>query len=308
MKFLASNRHAAAMALILLAGMCGVAMSATVRHLSGELHPFVIAFWRNLMGGAMLLPWLPRYGAAVFRTRRWGAHLTRAAISGISMLMAFTAVTMIPLAEYVAIDFLTPVFATLFGILFFGETGRRSRWAALVVGFAGVLVVTRPGFAEINMGTLLIVSATAMWGITLPLIHSLGRTESAYTISMMAAILMTAACAPAAFLVWGWPSAAGWMWIVFMGAIGALAQITLSQSLILAEAGAVAPAEFLKLVFAAVLGYLLFDEIPEVWIWLGGALIVLSGFLLARGERPSALARTANPPMVGADHFADTLH
>jgi drug/metabolite transporter (DMT)-like permease len=273
------------MLLMVLVGACGVAMTAMVKHLSAELHPFVIAFWRNVLGGAILVPWLARYGLGILSTRRLGAHIARALLSGVAMLMAFTAVAMIPLAEYTAIDFLTPVFATLFGILFFGETVRWWRWWALAVGFAGVLVITRPGFAELNYGVLLVVAATGIWGITLPLIHSLGRTDRAYTTAMLAAILIGITCLPAALLHWTWPSAGAWLGLLLIGAMGALAQVALSQSLIMAETGAVAPVEFLKLVFAAVLGYVLFDEIPEVWIWLGGALIVLSGFLLVHGER-----------------------
>ncbi len=282
---LASNRPVRAIALMALASLCGVGMAATVRHLSGELHPFEIAFWRNLLGAVMLLPWLWRYRIASLRTRRFGTHLFRSAICTVSMMLAFTALTMIPLAEYTSIDFLSPVFGTLFGILLFGERGHWWRWAALAIGFAGMLAITRPGFAEINAGTLYILAAAAIWGIGLPLIHSLGRTETAFSTTLWAALLMAALALIPALFVWRWPSPEACLWLLFIGAIGSLSQIALSQALIIAETGAVAPADFLKLVFAAILGYVLFDEVPGFWIWLGGFLIVLAGIVLVHGER-----------------------
>lgn len=285
MKFLTSNRQVRAMLYMALASLCGVCMAATVRHLSGELHPYVIAFWRNLLGAVILLPWLPRYGLGVLRTRRFGTHVFRSFICTVSMMMAFTALTMIPLAEYTSIDFLSPVFGTLFGILIFGEKGSFWRWAALAVGFSGMLAITRPGFADINLGVFLILGGAAIWGIGLPLIHSLGRTETAFSTTMWAALLMAGFALIPAFFVWSWPSVAACFWLALLGVIGSLAQITLSKALIIAETGAVAPADFLKLVFAAILGYVLFDEIPEIWTWLGGFLIVLSGLLLVHGER-----------------------
>jgi drug/metabolite transporter (DMT)-like permease len=296
----ASNRQLRAMALMALSSLCGVAMAATVRHLSGELHPFVIAFWRNLLGAATLLPWLPRYGFVGLRTRRFGAHLLRSAICTVSMVLAFTAVSMIPLAEYTSIDFLSPVFGTLFGILVFGEKGHWYRWAALAIGFAGMLAITRPGFAEINAGVFYILAAAAMWGIALPMIHHLGRTESAFATTMWAAILMAGLALVPAIFVWSWPSLAACLWLAFLGVIGSVAQVALSKALIIAETGAVAPADFLKLVFAAILGFILFGEVPAIWTWLGGSLIVLAGLLLVNGERlsrhrPSAAGPTPPP-------------
>lgn len=285
MNFLASNRQVRAMALMALASLCGVGMAATVRHLSADLHPFVIAFWRNLLGAVTLLPWLPRYGFAGLRSRRFGTHLFRSAICTVSMVLAFTAVSMIPLAEYTSIDFLSPVFGTLFGILLFGERATPWRWAALAVGFAGMLAITRPGFAEISPGTLFILTAAALWGIGLPLIHSLGRTETAFATTMWAALMMAGLGLIPALFVWSWPSLTGCLWLIFLGVIGSVAQVALSQALIIAETGAVAPADFLKLVFAAILGFVLFGEVPALWTWLGGFMIVLSGFLLVHGER-----------------------
>jgi len=271
--------------LMVVSTLCAVGMIVCVRRVSAELHPFVIAFWRNLFGALVLFPWLiPNYRFAL-ATRRFGTHVLRAVVSIGAMLAGFMAMALIPVAQFTALNFLTPLFATLSAILFVGEKGRLWRWAALGIGFAGMLVLVRPGISDTSIGVLFAIGSAAIWGLGLTVIRSLGRTEKAITTTLWAAILMALLSVGPAFPYWHWPAAPTFVWLIAIGLIGSLSQIALAQALIIAEAGAIMPLDFLKLIWAAGLGFMVFGEIPDVWTWVGGSIIFTSGLILLLGER-----------------------
>lgn len=281
------GRKYAAMLLMTASAVGGVTMSACVREVSSELHPVVITFWRQFLGTILLLPWLTWYGSEFLATRRFGMHAVRSIITVSSMVCAFMSVSMIPLAQHTAISFLSPAFATLFAILFLGEKAKLSRCLALAVGFIGMVIILRPGASFIGAGVFFTIASALIWGVGLAVIRALGKTESAFTTTLWSSVLMSVFALPLALWQWNWPSATGWMWLGAIAVIGSLGQLALSQALVMAEAGAVAPTDFLKLVWAAILGYLAFGQVPDAWAWTGGTIVVCSGMILVFGERAS---------------------
>src|SRR5690606_4502526 len=168
---------------MVLAAALFASMHGTVRLVSFELHPFVVAFFRNLIGFAVLLPLLMRGGAALFMTGRFGMHTVRAAINSVSMLMWFTALSMIPLAEATALSLTGPLFVTLGAIVAFGERVRAWRWVALGLGACGALLIIRPGFEAAHIGMLLAIGSAATAGISKLFAKSLTRTDDPTTIA-----------------------------------------------------------------------------------------------------------------------------
>ena len=142
-------------ALIVIGSALFAAMHAGVRFVSAGVHPFEIAFFRNLFGFLVFTPMLVRSGPMMLYTRRLGAHLGRGAINSFSMLAWFTALSLIPLAEATALALTGPLFVTMGAIFFLGETVRARRWIALGVGAAGTMVILRPGFADVSFGAAL---------------------------------------------------------------------------------------------------------------------------------------------------------
>ena len=135
-------------------------LNLLIRHASTELHPFQVTFFRNFFSLAFMLPWLMRAGLGGLRTRKWGLYSTRALTGLAAMLTWFYAISVMPLAEAVALNFTTPLFATVGAALFLGEVVRLRRWTATVVGFLGVLVIVRPDADAIDlMAVLVLVSA-----------------------------------------------------------------------------------------------------------------------------------------------------
>jgi len=174
---------------------------------AGEgLHPFQIAFLRNLCALTFMLPWLVRHGREGLRTERLNIHLWRSAIGLIAMLTWFSAITYLPMAEAVALNFTAPLFATAGAALILGEAVRARRWTATAVGFLGMLIILRPGFTEFTpLMTLPIVAAVFMAGSML-FVKSLSRTERPAAIVLYMNLLLTPLSLLPAGFVWQWPT------------------------------------------------------------------------------------------------------
>ncbi|MEZ5589440.1 MAG: DMT family transporter [Gammaproteobacteria bacterium] len=256
----------------------------TVRTLSNDVHPFELAFFRNFFALITLLPWFMLHGFSAIRTRRPWLHLLRASTNVSAMLCFFTAVGLIPLAQVQALGFTAPLFATLLAALLLGETVRLRRWIALIVGFIGALLIIRPGVQTIEGGALLVLLAAGFWGFTMVVIKILSRTESALTITVYMGLLMTPLALLPALFVWTWPS---WQQLALLGAgavIGTLGQLAMAQAFRVADVTVVLPLDFTKLIWAALLGYLLFAETIDNWTVLGAVVIFTSVFYIALRE------------------------
>ena len=278
-------------------------MHAIVRHLSAELHPFEIAFFRNLFGVFVLLPWLVRSRGRLLATRRFGHHGIRAALNLVAMLLFFMALGNAPLAQVQALGFTSPLFAAVLAMLLLGERLHLRRVTALVIGFGGALMVTGPFGGTVEVGAVYALVSAAFWAAALVIIKSLSRTDSSLTITAWMVLLLTPMSLLPALLVWQWPDGTQWFWLVCCGVVGTLAQALMTQALRLADATAVLPLDFLKMVWGAGLGYVLFGETPGLWTWLGGITIFVGAtYVTLRESRSGALpARPAAASPEGLD-------
>jgi drug/metabolite transporter (DMT)-like permease len=282
-----------------LAMILSVAMLALVDGIAkiaaGEgMHPFMIAFFRNLFGLVAMVPFFMRVGLARMKTTRLRMHLVRGAFHTMAMLCWFTALTLVPLAEATAMIFITPIFASIGAVLIMGEGSRLLRWASVAIGFAGMLIILRPGIADWNIGALLLIfNAITIAGVKL-MIKSLSRTDTPVTIVAYMSLTLTVFSFLPALFVWQWPNP----WLLFllasMGGIGTVAHVIQTYSYRDGEITLVEPSSYMRLVWAAAVGYLLFGEVPGIWTWIGGAVIAGGAILLLRDEiREARAARTA---------------
>lgn len=277
--------------LLLLGATIGFAsMHAVIRIASSEQHPFEIAFFRNLFGLVVLSPFLLRHGFGALRTRRLPLHAARGAVHVSAMLMFFTAVPITPLGTVAALSFTAPLFVTVGAVLVLGEVVRIRRIAALAVGFVGALVIIRPGVAALDPGSLLVLGSSAVWAGAMILIKLLSRTESSLTMTAYMAVFLTPLSSIAAAFVWRWPSPEELGWFALMGSLGTVAHLCLAQAFREADAAAVLPVDFLRLIWASVFGYLLFGEVPVLFVWIGGTIIFASTLYLAYREARVARA------------------
>lgn len=277
------------MVLMLFATLCFVGMQSLIRHIGETLPPFEVAFFRNLFGLVALAPIFLRQGLAPLKTRKLHLHAARGVIQSAGMLAFFTGVTLIPLAQTTALSFSAPLFATLLAILVLGERVRIRRITALILGFAGMLLVVRPGFAEINLGTMLIIGSSLTWGIAIAIIKSMSSTESSATLTVYMGLFLTPITGVFAFFVWVTPSWEQLGLLFIVGVLGTLGHLAFAQSFRKADSTAVLPLDFTRLIWASIAGFLIWNEIPDAWAWIGGSVIFASATYIA--YRESRLAK-----------------
>lgn len=222
----------------------------------------------------------------LFRMNRPGLVVARSACSVGAMLCAFYAFTTVPLAEAYALIFLMPLFATLLSIPLSGEHIGWRRWTAIAVGFAGVMLVVRPGFRELHLGHLSAACSAAFGGAGLALLRVIGGTEKRTSIlaTLYAAIVTVSGIL--AIPVFARPGLADIGIILLGGLAGGLAQIVIVYATRHAPASRVAPAQYSQIMWAVFFGAVFFSEIPDAWVFVGMVFVVGSGlFTFFREEK-----------------------
>ncbi|MEP1090495.1 MAG: DMT family transporter [Rhizobiaceae bacterium] len=287
------NRQTPVMRGILLMCFSTIAFSimhGLVRYVSADMHPFQIAFFRNLFGLAFLMPLLMRSNFVALKSQRIGLHALRGVINIIAMLMFFTALSISPLAKVTALSFTAPIFMAVLSFFFLAEKFRLHRWMAIITGFLGMLIILRPGIVVIDTGALLVVCSAALWAVTMIIIKILSRTESSVSIAAWMGIFLGLFSIGPALWVWQTPSLVDIGWLVLIGLFGSMAQVSLAQSLKETDPTAIMPFDFLKLIWTALIGIWFFAEIPDIFTWLGAAVIFSSGLYITHRERRVAAA------------------
>ena len=260
-------------------------MHVGVRHVTQSIHPFEAAFFRNVFGLLVLAPSFITHGWRPLRTRRFGLHCVRAALNVVAMLSFFYALSITPVVLVQALAFTSPLFTAVLAVLILGERIRARRITAIAVGFAGTLLIIRPGVQPIELGPVLVLVSSAVWGYVVILIKSLSRTDSAVTITAYMVLLMSPMTLVCALFVWTWPSVGELAVLAAIGISGTLAQMCMTQSLRLTETTVVLPFDFTKLVWSALFAWLLFGELIDSWTLLGSLVIFSGGLYVAYRER-----------------------
>jgi drug/metabolite transporter (DMT)-like permease len=272
--------------MIVLAAALFASMHNTIRFITVAegIHPFEAAFFRNLFGLIVFIPFLTKHGLSVFRTRRIGMHLGRAGMNTISMLSWFTALSLMPVADATALSLMGPVFVALLAIMFLGERVGPRRWFGIGLAIAGGLIIIRPGFSEIGLGTgLILFSAVIVSGSKL-MAKVLSGTESAATIVALLTFIMVPTTLVPALFVWQTPTLEQLLFLVLIGVFGTVGHLLFVQAYKMADISLVEPAIFTRMIWAALIGFVLFAEFPDLWTWIGGAVIVVGTTYIARRE------------------------
>lgn len=278
-------------------GFVNTFMLVAIKHLGGELHAFQIAFFRALFGFLALIPLVWRQGGIrLFRMRRVGLNALRGAFHTGSMLCFFWAVTVSPLATVSAIAFTAPLFTALLAILVLGEKVGVRRWAGLAIGFAGALVVLHPGAGDLDIGGIVALVSSVFTAGMMICVKRLTTTENPLVVTLWGALFMAVFSLVPALFVWQWPSVEQWLWLILIGALGSTIHTLLAKALSLADTAVILPFEFLKLVWAALFGFIFFADIPGLSTWIGGAVIFVSAAYIAYRERQANAAREAGVP------------
>jgi len=261
---------------MLVTGLCFVAVTALVKLMGPRIPPAEAAFLRYVMGLVFLVPMARQILAARLTPRLWTQFGLRGALHAVGVLLWFFAMTRIPLAEVTAINYLSPVFVAIGAALFLGEKLAARRIAAVAVALIGTAVILRPGFREIAPGHWAMMLAALVFGGSYLLAKLLADAVNPVVVVAMLSITVTLALAPFAVLVWV-PPTWGEVGLLFCVAFFATAgHYTMTLALAAAPVMVTQPATFLQLVWATALGALAFNESVDIWVIMGGGLILAS--------------------------------
>jgi drug/metabolite transporter (DMT)-like permease len=280
---------------------CFAFMAATIKlgHDAG-VSTVELAFYRFAFGLPPLLVWIAwSRNPGAWRTERPAAHLWRAVIGLGTMITAFSALAYLPLAEATTIGFAAPLFAVALSALVLKEPVGRHRWSAVLIGFAGVLIVMRPGGSALEpLGLLLAVAAAFGVGVVTITIRQIGRTEHPQTTVLWFSLLSMLALAALMPFNAAAHDSATWAILVALGGFGGFGQLFLTSSLRFAPVSVVVPFDYTQLLWAVLLGWLLFASQPPATTWAGAAVIILSGlYTLYREHKLGRERARAAPPL-----------
>ena len=278
------NHVLIAAGLTVFAGLCFACLSAQVKFLSGDLHGFVITFWRNFWGLFFMLPWLYRQGLGELSWPRIRMFTLRSAISLASMLCGFTSLHYLTLANGTALSFTAPLFATIMAAVVLGETVRRRRWSATIVGFIGVLIVLRPTVSGISYGEVLALAGAFLTALVIIIVKQMSKTEPSNAIVAYMVLLLTPMSLVVAVPFWSWPQPSDWPFVIGMGLAGTIGHVCWTRAISMADASVVVPFDYVRLIFTIVIGILAFNERPDLHTLVGAGIIVCAGIYIARRE------------------------
>ena len=247
---------------------------AVIRHLGGDLPSAEVVVIRHAFALAALSPFISRAG--IRRTlwaRRPRLIVTRGLIGGCNALAWYKSLTLLPFVVATSLNFLAALFVAIGAVLFLGEKAGPRRWAAVVIGFSGAVIILRPGIEVVTPGALLVLLSAVLSGTSMLLLKLLTRTESPLTIvTYMYLFRIGVALIPAA-LHWAWPSLDDLLLFVLIGIVSSATNMAQAQAFKDADATLLAPVRFTRLVWAALIGVIAFGEIPDLWTWVGAAII-----------------------------------
>ncbi len=266
-------------------------MAVAIRYATRYVPTQEVAFFRNAFGLLALLPMLLRPGHAPLKTQQLPRYFVRSAIGLGSMLCAFWALGHLPLAQAVSLSYSTPLFVTIAAVLWLGEVVRVRRWAAVVVGFIGVLVIVRPGTAGFTAGSLVAVGAAVLSSLVAIQIKQLTRIDSADTVVLYTYVFWVPLSLIPALFVWVWPTGMAWLWLLATGVLGTIGQLLWTRALRLGEVSALTPISFLQLPLVTLCGWLLFNETVDRWTIVGAGIILAANAYIA--HREAVLSRRA---------------
>jgi drug/metabolite transporter (DMT)-like permease len=276
-------------------------MAVVIRLASETQHPFEIAFFRNFFGLLFTLPLFLRHGPGILKTSKLPLYLLRCAIGTVGMMAGFWAIVHLPLAQAIAISYSTPLFVTIGAVWVLGETVRARRWAAVAIGFIGVLILIRPGAETFSSASLVAALAALMSASVAISIKFLTRTEKPDAIVIYTTLLwVPMSLLPAAFF-WQWPSGITWLWLVLAGLFGTVAHLCWTRALQLGDASMLTPISFLQVLVVGVFGWWLFGEKVDGYTLLGALIIFGSNIYIAHRE-----TRLRKPAVTDPDIAAET--
>ena len=268
-----------AISLIIISVFFGTVMLSFLKIAQEDVNVYVAGFFRFFLGLVIILPYIIKKKGAVLKTTHLKQHFLRAILGLPAMLLYFSALVLLPIEKLTAISFVVPLIVTILAVFFLGEKIYIYRTLALLLGFSGMLVIIRPGFVDISIGVYMVLFSALLWSINIIITKKISKDDSAITILAYQSIFMSLLSFFIVLFFWEMPSLKTFIYLILAAMCGTVLHLTLNHAFKLVDVSMTQPYSFLNLVFASIIGYFVFDEMPDLYTWIG-ALIIFTGVLI----------------------------
>ena len=265
--------------LIIISVFFGTVMLSFLKIAQEDVNVYVAGFFRFFLGLVIILPYIIKNKDAVLRTTHLKKHILRAILGLPAMLLYFSALVLLPIEKLTAISFVVPLIVTILAVFFLGEKIYIYRTLALILGFSGMLVIIRPGFVEISIGVYMVLFSALLWSINIIITKKISKDDSAITILAYQSIFMSLLSFFIVLFFWEMPNLKTFIYLILAAMCGTVLHLALNHAFKLVDVSMTQPYSFLNLVFASIIGYFVFNEIPDLYTWVG-ALIIFIGVLI----------------------------
>jgi drug/metabolite transporter (DMT)-like permease len=273
------------LAYMMVAVLAFSAMDAAAKWLTSGFSVVEIAVLSRLISPFFALAVAQHQGGLqTLKTRHPGWHLARAAANGVTLLTFFGALIFLPLADTVAITFVSPLIMCALAVPILKEHVGPRRWTAIVIGFAGVLVITQPSGAGFGWGAVLALGAAFGDALGINITRRMSATESSHSMLFWSSVILIVAFGAVLPFYWTTPSGHDWLVIGILALSGSFAQFSLAQAFRYGEVSLLAPLEYSALIWAVIFGYVFWDELPTLTVVGGVAIIIASSAYVAHRE------------------------
>jgi drug/metabolite transporter (DMT)-like permease len=274
---------------MLISGTCYVASATLMRQLGDAYSFYELTFIRAVVAVVILTPVFLRRTRAQLIPERPFAVLMTGILSYLGILFWMVAASKMPVGDFFALQFITPLFTIAFAIFFLRERADFASWMATIIGFAGVLVVLRPGVIEITLGAVAALLSSFFYASVNTVIKSLSRTMSATSIVFYANLLLVPIALPMALVDWKTPLLADLPPILGVGFLSTMGYVLVTKGISMAPARVVQPVNFMRMPIGAAFGWVLFSEFPDLWTWIGAVVIFCATtYAVSRGSKKPA--------------------
>ena len=262
-----------------------VLMEALIRAAQYDSNVYTIGFFRFFFGLIIIFPYLVKNNFTPYKTKNFKFYFIRGLFNIPMMIFGFGALVYVPFEQFKAMHFLSPIIVVLLSFIIFREKIYLYRIFALLIGFAGMLIIVRPGIIEFNIGTIMILTSLTFWSFIIILSKFVSKDDSPITMVTYQYTLMTFFSLPLAIYFWVTPSLTSLIY-VFIGAIsGTILHLSLALSYKYADLSVTQPIWFTGLIFGSGIGYFAFNETPDLWTWLGGIVVFSSVLVITYNEK-----------------------
>ena len=278
------SKNIQAVLLALVASFCAVLMSVFLKLGQQDANVFTVGFMRFFFGFLIILPFIIKSRFKIYSTTNLKLHISRSIINVPMMILGFAALMYIPLEQIKAIGFLSPILVVILSVIFLKEKIYLIRTFSLVLGFIGTLIILRPGIIEINIGVYMVLLSGLLWSTVIIITKFMSKTDSAMTILTYQYTFVSLFTLPLAIIYWSNPTFTSIFYSFLAAIVGTVLHLCINNSYKLADLSIIQPVWFTQLIFASLLGFVIFGSLPDLFTWIGAILVFSSVLIITYRE------------------------